>query len=104
MSRVVLQLYVSGQTQRSLRAAANLRRLCEQYLEDGYELTLIDVHDQPELAEAANILATPATVRISPPPASRIVGDLSDPLKVLPALGIDAAGADGADAMRQKDD
>jgi circadian clock protein KaiB len=90
MPTFVFHLYVFGQSQRSLRAASNLRRLCDQYLGQDYELTLIDVQAQQELAEAANIFATPVTVRVAPPPASRVVGDLSDPFKALPALGIEA--------------
>lgn len=96
MPRFVLHLYVSGRTQRSLRAASNLRRLCDQHLGDNYELVLIDVEAQPEVAEAANIFATPVTIRMAPPPLSRVVGDLSDPLKVLPALGIEPMPADPA--------
>lgn len=98
MQRFVLHLYVSGQTQRSLRAAANLRRLCEQHLAGNYELVLIDVQAQPELAEAAEIFATPVTIRTAPPPVARVVGDLSDPFKVLLALGIERAHAHPAAA------
>lgn len=93
----MLHLYVTGQTPRSLRAVANLRRICDRYLRtDGasYEITLIDVLEHPELAEAAQIFATPATIRIAPLPAHRVIGDLSDPSKVLPALGIDLDDAE----------
>ena len=89
----VLHLYVTGQTQRSLRAEFNLRRICEQYLGEDYELTLIDVLARPDLAEAASVFATPLTVRVAPLPMSRVVGDLSDPAGVLTALSIDPAGA-----------
>lgn len=89
MTTYVLHLYVTGQTQRSLRAAANLRRICEQYLGDDYELSVIDIQAQPELAEAANIFATPATLRIAPLPMVRAIGDLSDAAMVLSALGIE---------------
>lgn len=99
MQRYVLHLYVSGQTQRSLQAAANLRRLCEQHLGGNYDLVLIDVQAQPDLAEAAEILATPVTVRMAPPPVSRVVGDLSDPFKVLQALGIEPASPNLAAAQ-----
>ena len=89
--KYLLHLYVTGHTPRSLSAEANLRRICEQCLGvDGgaYELTLIDVLQHPELAEAANVFATPTTIRAAPLPAYRVIGDLSDPAKVLPALGI----------------
>jgi circadian clock protein KaiB len=91
MPKYTLHLYVTAQTPRSLRAAANLRRICDQYLgADGvsYELRLIDVQQHPELADAAQIFATPTTMRIAPLPVYRVIGDLSEPAKVLAALGI----------------
>lgn len=90
-SKYLFLLYVTGQTPRSLRACANLRQICEQYLGSegiAYELSLIDILEHPELAEMAHILATPATIRTDPPPEFRIIGDLSDATKVLTALGI----------------
>ena len=88
----VLHLYVTGQTQRALRAEFNLRRICEKNLGEDYELTLIDVEARPDLAEAESVFATPLTVRVAPLPMSRVVGDLSDSASVLTALGIDPAG------------
>lgn len=89
----VLHLYVTGRTQRSLRAEFNLRRICDKYLGEDYELTVIDVEARPEVAEAESVFATPLTVRVAPLPMSRVVGDLSDPAGVLAALGINPAGA-----------
>jgi len=90
-SKYLFLLYISGQTPRSVRAFANLRRICEQYLGNkgvAYELSLVDILDHPDLAEAAHILATPVTIRIDPPPVFRVIGDLSDTAKVLAALDI----------------
>jgi circadian clock protein KaiB len=47
---------------------------------------IFDVLEQPEQAEAASILATPAVVRRHPLPELRLVGDLSDEQAVLAAL------------------
>lgn len=94
MTMAVLQLYVSGKTTRSLTAAACLRRICEGHLNGNYELTVIDVLAQPELADAARILATPTTVRMAPLPVCRVIGDLSDADKVMTALGLDMLGAE----------
>src|SRR5262245_31120464 len=91
MAKYRFLLYVTGQTARSLRACPNLQRICDQYLGvEGiaYELSLIDILEQPDMAEIAHIFATPATIRIEPPPNFRIIGDLSDATKVLTALGI----------------
>ncbi|HYD95970.1 MAG TPA: circadian clock KaiB family protein [Noviherbaspirillum sp.] len=89
MPKYIIHLYVTGQTARSHHAAANLRRICDAYVGGSYELVLIDVLAQPDLAEAARILATPTTVRVAPLPAYRVIGDMSDSSKVMMALGLD---------------
>ena len=89
MPKYQLELYVTGETPRAVRAARNLRRICDEHLGRNYQLTLIDVKARPDLAEAGNILATPVTLRVSPPPPARVVGDLSDAARVLTALGIE---------------
>lgn len=83
-----LRLYVSGRTPKAERAAANLRRICEEELQVEYELETIDVLTQPQLAEDEGILATPTLVKEQPPPPRRIIGDLSDKEKVLAGLGV----------------
>ena len=85
----VLKLYVAGETFRSQRAVANLRRICEDELGGEYDLAVIDVLEQPQVAEDERILATPTLVKEVPLPARRLIGDLSDREKVL--LGLDLA-------------
>ena len=82
MDRYSLKLYVTGQSASSERARRNLRRLLEEELSQPYELTIIDVLEQPQLAEADKIFATPTLIKESPPPVRRIVGDLSRTEKV----------------------
>jgi circadian clock protein KaiB len=82
-----LKLYVTGQTANSRRAIANLREICERAFSGEYELMVIDVLENPQLAEEEKILATPTLVRSLPPPMRRVIGDLSDKERVL--LGLD---------------
>lgn len=95
--RLVLRLYVSGQTGRSSRAIENLRCLCEEQFRGCYELAIIDVLERPQMAEQAQVLATPTLVKQLPPPIRQIIGDLSDRERVLVGLAIDRAW-DGVDA------
>ncbi|MBN1177779.1 MAG: circadian clock KaiB family protein [Anaerolineae bacterium] len=88
MNKYTLKLYVTGQTTRSQSAVANLRRTCEAALPGQYDLTIVDVLENPQLAEDNKILATPTLVRESPHPTRRIIGDLSDENKVLFGLGL----------------
>jgi circadian clock protein KaiB len=90
----LFKLYVTGHTPRSERAIENLRYLCESMLANRYELSVIDVLEQPHLAEQDRVLATPTLIRYVPPPARRVLGDLSDVDQVL--LGLDIRVRRGA--------
>lgn len=94
--RHVLKLYVTGQTPRSELAIANLRRICDEALKDSYDLTVIDVLEQPHRAEEDRILVTPTLVKQLPPPARRVLGDLSDAQRVLSWLNLPSSGGRAA--------
>ncbi len=82
-SHYELELYIAGRTPSSRRAVANLRRLCDEAVPDEFRLVVIDILERPELAEEKRILATPTLIRAYPAPARRLIGDMSDPEKVL---------------------
>jgi circadian clock protein KaiB len=84
----LLKLYVTGSSPRAEVAIANLRRICEQELNGKYELEIIDVLKQPQVAEDDKILATPTLIKQLPPPLRRVIGDLSDKEKVLLGLEV----------------
>jgi circadian clock protein KaiB len=88
LSKYLLKLYVTGKTARSERAIANLKRVCEEELSSEYELQIIDVLENPQMAEDDRILATPTLIKQLPPPLRRIIGDLSDKEKVLLGLEV----------------
>jgi circadian clock protein KaiB len=86
--RFVLKLYVSGMTPRSRRAIRNLQKLCDEYLPARHDLEIIDIYQQPALAKGAQIVAVPTLVKTLPPPLRRVIGDLSDPGRILLVLGV----------------
>lgn len=83
-----LSLYVAGQSDRSLRAIGNLKRICEENLAGRYAIEVIDLLEQPHLAAEHQIMALPTLVRRLPPPVKKIIGDLSDDERVLAGLDI----------------
>jgi circadian clock protein KaiB len=83
-----LRLYVAGQTPRSLRAFANLRDICDKHLAGRYTIEVIDLLENPQLAQGDQILAIPTLVRKLPPPLRKIIGDLSNTEKVLVGLDL----------------
>ena len=86
--RFVLKLFVTGQTSRSQHAIANLHRIAEEEFPGMFHIQIIDVLENPEVAEEMRVLATPTLIKELPPPIRRIIGDLSDSEKVLAGLGI----------------
>ena len=83
-----LRLFVTGASPNSVRAISNIKDICDRNLGKNYELEIIDVHQQPAMAETEQILALPLLVRKFPLPERRLIGDLSDTEKVLKNLGI----------------
>jgi circadian clock protein KaiB len=84
----VLHLYITGATPNSTRAVRNVKEICETYLKGRYELIIIDIYQQPMLAEADQIIAAPTLVKKQPLPIRRLIGDMSDRDRVLSGLGI----------------
>jgi circadian clock protein KaiB len=86
--RWLLRLYVAGQTPKSLAAFANLKHICEEHLAGQYEIEVIDLLENPQLAQGDQILALPTLVRKLPPPVRKIIGDLSNTERVLVGLDV----------------
>ena len=86
--RWILRLYVAGQTPKSMVAFANLKRLCEEHLRGKYEIEVIDLLENPQLARGDQILALPTLVRKLPLPVRKIIGDLSNTERVLVGLDL----------------
>lgn len=86
----ILHLYIAGQTPKSVKALANLRRICETYLAGKYSIKIIDLIKSPQIGRADQILVIPTLVRKLPQPLVKIIGDLSNTERVLVGLSIEA--------------
>jgi circadian clock protein KaiB len=83
-----LRLYVAGQTAKSVLAFRNLKQICEEHLLGRYEIEIIDLLENPQLAQGDQILALPTLVRRLPEPIKKIIGDLSNTERVLVGLDL----------------
>ena len=83
-----LRLFITGASPNSTRAVVNLKEICETYLKQNYEMEIVDVHQQPLIAETEQIIALPLLIKKSPGPERRLIGDMSDTKKVLKGLGL----------------
>lgn len=84
-----LCLYIAGATPRSLRAVANLKKICADHLSGNSTIEVIDLYQQPQLAEGEQIIAVPTLIKKLPLPVRRIVGDLADTAQVLAVLDLE---------------
>jgi len=87
----ILRLFITGASPNSSRAIANLKEICEKHLKGNYELEIIDVYQQPLIAQSEQVIALPMLIKMSPSPVRRLIGDMSDTEKVLRGLGLPAA-------------
>jgi len=76
--KFVLRLFVAGATARSRQAIVSVRRLCEAELKGICKLEVIDIYQQPKLARANQIVATPTLIMEFPPPVRRFIGSLAN--------------------------
>ncbi len=83
-----LRLYVAGHTAKSISAFDNLKKLCEEHLKGKYHIEVIDLLRNPQLAQGDQIVAVPTLVRKLPPPLKKIIGDLSNEVRVLVGLDL----------------
>src|SRR5262249_13723757 len=90
-----LRLYVAGQTATALAAFANLKAICETHLGGQYEIEVVDLLLQPQLAKGDEIVALPTLVRQLPTPITKIIGDLSNTERVLVGLQLLPATGNG---------
>ena len=87
-NKYALQLFITGATPNSTRAIANIRTICEEHLKGQYELEIIDVYQEKEMAATNQVVALPMLIKRFPLPERKLIGDLSKTAKVLEALGI----------------
>ncbi len=87
-ARYILRLYITGMTPRSQKAIENIKEICETHLAGRYDLEVIDVYQQPERAQEAQVVAAPTLIKQLPLPLRKLIGDMSDKDRVLIGLGI----------------
>ena len=86
----VLRLYVTDATPKSARAIVNARRILEEHLAGSYSLEILNIAEHVAQAAEDQIICAPTLLRLAPPPARRIIGDMSDVARVLKGLDVPA--------------
>lgn len=86
--KVVLQLYVSGMSLKSMEAIENIKRLCDEHLHDTFELEIVDLYKNPEAASEQQIVFSPSLIKSLPLPRKVLIGTFADTEKVIKGLAI----------------
>lgn len=85
--KYVLRLYVAGMSPKSVQAIDNIKRICEEYLPDKYQLEVIDIYQYPIFAKDGQIVVALTLIKELPPPLRKLIGSMADTERVL--LGMD---------------
>jgi circadian clock protein KaiB len=83
-----LRLYVIGTSPQSVRAIANIKKICEEHLQGRYELEVVDLYQQPQLAQGEQLIVSPTLIKKLPLPLRRVIGDMSNEERVLVGLDL----------------
>lgn len=84
-----LRLYVAGATPNSVTAFRNIEKFCQEHLTGRYQIEVVDLLKNPQLAQTDQIVAVPTLVRKLPAPTRKIIGTLSNSERLLGALDLD---------------
>jgi circadian clock protein KaiB len=93
MKKYVFKLYISGDDIINEKAINNLKSICNTYLKDTYELTIIDIDKRPDIAENVKIVAVPTLIKELPKPVQKFIGDISDKTDLQIELGLEAVSS-----------
>ena len=85
----LFRLYIADETPASLRAISNLKKIRQEYLHDHCTIEVVDILQDPLRTLSEGVLVIPTLIRLSPKPVRKIVGDLSETITVLHALGLE---------------
>lgn len=88
----VLRLYVSAAAPSSARAVVNTRAFCEKHLAGRYDLQILNISENVALATRDQVVAAPTLLVCRPLPVRRFVGDMSQPARLMEALGLRREG------------
>lgn len=87
-----LTLFVTGAGPRSARAVANVRAFCDRELPEDYALEVVDLYQSPERAREDSIVAAPTLLRYSPVPPRRLIGDMTDRMRMATVIKVPVDG------------
>ena len=87
-AKYVLWLYVAGITPKSQQAIHSVKKICEKYLNDRYELKIVDIYQKRGALKHEQIIVAPTLIKKLPLPLRRLIGNMANTEKVLVGLDL----------------
>ena len=87
--KYIFKLFISAKSSDSVYAIKNIKKFCNHYLPNKYELEVIDIFQEPEKASEEHIVLIPLLIKKFPLPEERMSGDLSNTHNILAKFHID---------------
>lgn len=85
-----IRVYIAGMTATARRTLGNLEKLRARLPGDlRLDIRVINILENPQVAEDEKVIATPMVVKYRPEPVRRIIGDLSSETDALAGLDLD---------------
>lgn len=81
--KLLLRLYIAGQSSRAVSAIKNLKTICDEQMKSKYFVEVIDLLKNPKKGRDDQILAIPTLVCQHAHPVKYIIGDLSNTERVV---------------------
>lgn len=82
-NRINFKLFISGQTNKNSDTVSSIKEFFDLQFNDNYELEVVNILDNPTMAEDCNIIATPTLVKYHPAPTKMVIGDLTNKQKIM---------------------
>lgn len=92
--RLQLTLFVSGTSPASGGPEHRLREICDRHCPGAYDLSIVDIYQQPDVVVSRGVLAVPTLIKELPLPVRVLIGDFTNEPRVLAALGLPTAPGD----------
>jgi circadian clock protein KaiB len=74
-------LYVAGPNPQSVKAVTNIKKILDEF-PGQYQLKVINIYEQPQLAREDQVIAAPTLIKKLPKPIRKFIGDLSNEQKI----------------------
>jgi circadian clock protein KaiB len=87
-AQFVFRVFSANRSDEMEKLMRGLKEIVEQHCDGSVHTEIIDVLNDPERAIKDKVFGTPTLIKDAPEPSLRVLGDLSDPRRILVLFGL----------------